>query len=138
VSPALDTLVALIGYWVDDPDSDVVYAEEVDGRWATRMLQQCREATTVWWEVGQRTITVEAYVLPSPAVNHDAVYRLCLIRNASAFRVHFALDAEEALVLRARIPVEESRPEVLDQVLAEIYQQVELSFRPLARLAFGS
>jgi hypothetical protein len=75
-------------------------------------------------------------VLPAPTDNHAEVYRLCLIRNASALRVHFALDAEEAIVLRARVPVEEATADVLDQVLAEIHQQVELSFRPLVRMAF--
>jgi D-inositol-3-phosphate glycosyltransferase len=50
--PARDTLVALIDAWVADPDGDVVYAEEVEGRWATRLRQECREATTIWWDVG--------------------------------------------------------------------------------------
>jgi hypothetical protein len=136
VSQARDTLVALIDAWVADPDGDVVYAEEVEGRWATRLRQECREATTIWWDVRQRTVTAEAYVLPAPTGNHADVYRLCLIRNASALRVYFALDAEEAVVLRARIPVEDATPDVLDQVLAEIHQQVELSFRPLVRMAF--
>jgi hypothetical protein len=136
VSQARDTLVALIDAWVADPDGDVVYAEEVDGRWATRLRQECREATTIWWDVRQRTVTAEAYVLPAPATNHAEVYRLCLIRNASALRVSFALDGEEAIVLRARVPVEQATAEVLDQVLAEIHQQVELSFRPLVRMAF--
>jgi hypothetical protein len=134
--PARDTLVALIDAWVADPDGDVVYAEEVEGRWATRLRQECREATTIWWDVGQRTVTAEAYVLPAPTDNQAEVYRLCLIRNASALRVHFALDAEEAIVLRARVPVEQATADVFDQVLAEIHQQVELSFRPLARMAF--
>jgi hypothetical protein len=66
------------------------------------------------------------------------VYRLCLIRNAGALRVHFALDREHAIVLRAKIPVEVATEETLDQVLAEIHQQVELSFRPLVRMAFGN
>jgi hypothetical protein len=132
-----DILIEAIQVWVDDPESDVVYAEEVEDRWATRMRQECREATTVWWHVGQRTLTAEAYVLPAPITNHADVYRLCLKRNAAVLRAHFALDAEEAVVLRARIPLELVSAEVLDQVLAEIYQQVELSFRPLARLAFS-
>jgi hypothetical protein len=138
VPPPGDVLTSLIAAWVADPEGDVVYAEEVDGRWATRMRQECREATTIWWEVGQRTITAEAYVLPGPEQNHADVYRLCLIRNAGALRVHFALDREHAIVLRAKIPVEVATEETLDQVLAEIHQQVELSFRPLVRMAFGN
>jgi hypothetical protein len=75
VPPPGDVLTSLIAAWVADPEGDVVYAEEVDGHWATRMRQECREATTIWWEVGQRTITAEAYVLPEsrrrvPTVSH--------------------------------------------------------------------
>ena len=53
--------------WVADPDSDVVYAEKVEGRLAVRMRQQVREATTVWFWVGDRSLIAEAYVIPAPA-----------------------------------------------------------------------
>ncbi|HJR87615.1 MAG TPA: YbjN domain-containing protein [Acidimicrobiia bacterium] len=121
-----------IADWVDDPVSDVVYAEEVEGRFAVRMRQTVREATTVWFMVGQRSLIAEAYVLP--ALEHPAgAHRLALIRNHQSFRVNFALDSEEALVLRARIPLERVTAEELSYVLAEIYQTIELSFRSLLR-----
>ncbi|HEY7584554.1 MAG TPA: hypothetical protein VIB78_13160 [Acidimicrobiia bacterium] len=121
-----------IAEWVNDPASDVVYAEEVEGRFAVRMRQTVREATTVWFTVGQRSLIAEAYVLP--ALEHpEGAHRLALIRNHSSFRVNFALDAEEAIVLRARIPNERVSAEELSYVLAEIYQTIELSFRSLLR-----
>ena len=118
--------------WVRDPDSDVVYAEEIDGRLAVRMTQTVREATTVWFSVGQRSLIAEAYVLPE-LPRAEAAHRLALIRNHDSFRVAFALDREEALVLRARLPLERVTAEELSFVLAEIYQTIEASFRPLLR-----
>lgn len=129
-------LTATIDSWVADPESDVVYAEWVPnappegGRWAVRMLQQVREATTVWFWVGERSLVAEAYVVPAPEVA-EPVYRQALIRNGRSFRVNFALDAEGALVLRSRLPVERVSAEELSYLLAEIYETIELSFRPM-------
>lgn len=127
---ALMTLAATIATWVADPDSDVVYAEWVEDRWAIRMLQQVREATTVWFWVGDRSLIAEAYVLPSPE-HAEPVYRQALFRNGRTFRTHFALDVEGAVVLRARLPVERVTSEELSYLIAEIYEAVELSFRSM-------
>ena len=129
---ARSILLRSIADWVNDPDSDVVYAEEVEGRFAVRMRQAVREATTVWFTVGQRSLVAEAYVLPA-LENPERAHRLALVRNHTSFRVNFALDPEEAIVLRARIPIERVTAEELSYVLAEIYQTIELSFRSLLR-----
>lgn len=123
--------------WLADPDSDVVHAEPVEGRWAVRMRQTVRDATTVWWEVGQRTVALEAYVLPPTREGAEEVYRLCLARNNDTWRVRWALDREGAVLLRARLAGGEVSHEVLDAVLGEVYQQVEVTFPALVRLAFG-
>ena len=131
------TLVQAISSWVADPESDVEYSEEVEGRWAVRMRQSVRSATTVWWTVGDRSIIAEAYVLPAPPASQAEVYRLCLLRNHRLWRCHFALDREGAVVLTGRLAASEVSPESLDLLLGEIYEAVELSFRPLAMMAFS-
>lgn len=134
--PGRSVLEASIRRWLDDPESDVVYAEEVEGRWAVRMNQTVRDATTVWWEVGDYTISAEAYVLPGPAAD-PAAYRLVLARNHSTWRAHFALDHEGAFVIRGRVDAAAGFEE-LDMLLGEIYALVESTFRPLVRLAFAT
>lgn len=134
---ASEILEDVIRSWVEDPESDVEYAELVEGRWAVRVRQTVREATTVWWTVGERSLVAEAYVVPAPVVDPAGAFRLCLLRNARTWRTHFALDGEGAIVLRGRIGVEEVTPERLDLILAEVYDMVELSFRPLVRMAMG-
>lgn len=132
--PAL--LSRAIDDWLGDPDSDVVYAELVEGRWAVRMRQTVREATTVWWEPGDYSLAVEAYVIPAPVLDPGPSHRLALARNHAAWRVHFAVDREGALVLRGRISNQSLTRLELDLVLGEIYQTIEVSFRPLVAAAF--
>jgi hypothetical protein len=137
VRGAAELLEASIERWVEDPESSVEYAEQVEGRWATRMRQEVRDATTVWWEPGQRTLRVEAYVAPSPPKGREDVYGMCLMRNARSYRTWFALDAEGGIVIRSRIANEDVEPIVLDQVLGEIYEQIELTFSHVIRLGFS-
>ena len=75
-------------------------------------------------------------MLPAPERNEGECYRLALGRNRSTFRCWYALDVDGGVVLRARLLNEEITPRVLDSVLGEMYEQVELTFRPLLRLAF--
>jgi Putative bacterial sensory transduction regulator len=132
-------LEATFRRWLEDPESDVVHVEQVNEsgiapsmqRWAVRMRQTVLDATTVWWEIGQRSLRCEAYVLPAPERDPSEVHRQCLVRNATAWRVHFLVDREGAVVLRGRLPLARVSTEELDLVLGEIYETIEVSFRPL-------
>lgn len=135
---ATETLWLAIDRWIADEESTVEYAEQVDERIAVRMRQETRDASTVWWSPGQRSLTAELYVIPVPEVDRESVYRLALDRNRSTYRVHYALARDGGIVLKSRIPNEDVDFALLDAVLGELYDQVELSFRPFVRLAFGA
>lgn len=124
-----------IRLWLDDEEGSVEYAEEVEGRWAVRMRQETRDATTIWFTIGQRSLEFEAYVLPEPR-EPAGVHRQALARNARAWRCFFALDAENAVVLRGRLATDLVTVEELDRVLGEVYETIELAFRPMARTGF--
>jgi len=118
--------------WLADPESSVEYAEEVEGRWAVRMRQQARDATTVWFTIGQRSIEYEASVLPA-AEGGSELFEQALHRNMKAWRAYFALDQEGELVLRGRLAQSHLTDLELDLVLGEIYDAIEVAFRPLLR-----
>lgn len=124
-----------IRLWLDDEEGSVEYAEEVEGRWAVRMRQETRDATTVWFDVGERSLEFEAYVLPEPRAPAE-VHRLALKRNAGAWRCFFSLDAENAVVLRGRLASDRVTLDELDRVLGEVYESIELAFRPMLRAGF--
>jgi hypothetical protein len=119
---------------VADPESDIVAAEEYEGRWAVRMRQGARDFTTVWFEVGDLTVGYEAYVLPSPPRNQGRIYRQLLGRNLRAYRCFFALDRDGDVYLRGRLALTELSPESVDEVLGAVYEMIELSFRSLVQL----
>jgi len=125
-----EILVARIEQWLDDPDSSVEYAEELEGRWAVRMRQQVRDATTVWFTVLERSLEYEAYVIPVPPESVE-ILRQALMRNQRAWRAFFAIDAEGDLLLRGRLPADRVTLLELDRVLGEIYETIELSFRAM-------
>jgi len=131
------TLEACISSWLEDPGSSVEYAEEVEGRWAVRMRQEARDATTVWFDVGDRSLSFEAYVLPVPE-GRGPVYQQALGRNMRSWRAFFALDREGGLVLRGRMPEAQVTRRELDLALGEIYESIEVAFRPLLRAAYHS
>lgn len=131
-----DALEARIAAWVEDPESAVEYAEEVEGRWAVRMRQQVRDATTVWFEVGERSLWFEAYVLPAPP-SPAGVHRQALVRNVRAWRAFFAVDGEGAIVLRGRLAADRVTMDELDRVLGEVFETIELAFRPMVQAGFG-
>lgn len=124
-----------IRLWLADPESSVEYSEELEGRVAVRMRQQARDATTVWFEVGERSLRFEAYFMPAP-LEPGEVHRQALVRNSGSWRVFFAVDQEEALVLRGRIAADRVTLEELDFVLGEVYEMVEVAFKPMIRAGF--
>lgn len=130
-------LGVLFAGWVADPDSDVVAAELVERRWAVRMAQQTRDFTTVWVTPGDLTVAFEAYVLPAPPRRMEEVYHQLLVRNNRAWRVHFALGRDGGIYLFGRVEAGHATEETLQYVFAEIYELVELSFRPLIRTGFA-
>lgn len=133
---AWDLVASVTGDWVEDPSSDVVFAGEHEGRWAVRMAQQVRDFTTVWFEVGDRTVGYESFVLPRPPLRQAEIHRQLLARNLRLWRAHFSIDKNGDIVLTGRLSLTELRAEVLDEVLGAVYEAVEVSFRSLLRLGF--
>lgn len=123
--------------WLDDQESSVLYAEEVEGRWAVRMSQETRDATTVWFDIGERSLQFEAYFMPAPN-DPIEVHRQALVRNHSTWRVFFAVDREGAVLLRGRLAEAQVSLEELDLVLGEIYEMVEVAFRSMINAGFPS
>jgi hypothetical protein len=133
---ARTTLEAVTTAWVEDPESDVVWAGEHERRWGIRMAQHARDFTTIWFDVGERTLSVAAYLLPDPPRGHAEIYRLCLLRNASSWPVAISLDPRGDLYVRGRLRLSEVAPDTIDGLVGAVYEIVELTFKPLVRIGF--
>ena len=123
--------------WVEDEESAVVWSGEYEGRPGLRMSQETRDFTTLWFDVGERTVGLEAYLLPAPQVHREEVYRQCLFRNRRSWPVSIAVDREGDLYIVGRIPLELFDRTHIDQAVGAVYELVDLSFRPLVRIGFS-
>lgn len=130
-------IIEMTAEWVDDEESAVVWSGEYEGRLGLRMSQETRDFTTLWFEIGQRTVGLEAYLLPAPQVHREEVYRQCLFRNRRSWPVSIAVDRDGDLYIGGRISLDLLDRARLDQAVAAVYELVDLSFRSLVRIGFS-
>ena len=107
-------------------------------RWVARVEGEEKANFAVWFQLRQRSLHVETYVLPAPEENVAAAYEYLLRRNATMHGFRFAIGAEDAVFLLGEIPVEWIDDDELDRLLGSTYAYVEQAFRPAMRLAFAS
>lgn len=124
--------------WANDPNSDVVWCGEHDGRWGIRMAQQTRDFTTVWFHIGEITIGYEAYLLPPPRHHESDVLMYCLKRNSKSWPAYIAADDRGELYIKGRIPVAHIDETDVETAVGAVYGLVEVAFRPLLRLGYTS
>src|SRR5690606_14177231 len=92
----------------------------------------------VWFQLRQRSLHVETYVLPEPEEDVAQALEYLLRRNLKMHGFRFAIGAEDAVYLVSEIPVEWVDDDELDRLLGSTYAYVEQAFRPAMRLAFAS
>ena len=107
-------------------------------RWYVRMRGEDKEYITVWLTLGQRTLRYEAYVMPAPEENPDALYENLLRRNEHLVGLHFAIGVESAVFLRGDLPLQALSEAELDRIIGSLYATTEQCFRSLLRIGFAS
>ncbi len=122
--------------WLADPESTVEWAGRYENRWGIRLRQEARQATTIWFSIGDRTVGYEAYLLPKPRYRREEVYRRCLARNHRSWPASISVDDRGDLIIRGRIPLSDLSRLRLDEAVGAVFQVVELSFRSLAGAGF--
>lgn len=129
----------LAGFQAENPAIEAIDRGDGDeARWYVRMHGEAKEHTTIWLTLGQRTLQYEAYVMPAPLENVDAVYESALRRNERMVGAHFAIGVEDALFLRGELPLVALVEAELDRVIGSLYAYVEQSFPSLIRLGYAS
>lgn len=117
----------------------VVADEETDvDRWFVRVRGEAKDVYSVWFEVGQRTLAYETFVMPAPEENHAAFYEQLLVRNDRFRDLAFTIGEERAIFLKGRIELAHVSGESLDRALGSIHAAVEQSFRPALQIGFAS
>ena len=107
-----------------------------EARWAVMLPGEVRQAIPVAIEVGERSCTLTSFLMRGPRRGAGALHRLLLRRNLGTARVRFCLDADDDVVLLARLPLAGTTVEELEGVLGELLSVGDQSFEPLVHLGY--
>jgi len=113
---------------------------EYDGelrRWYVRFGCDGRDATTIYFDLHQRSLRYEVYFLPDPPTNQLELYAWLLRRNHTMYGARFSIGPDGDIYLVGRIPLEHLNEEELDRIIGVIYELVESWFQPAVRIAFA-
>jgi hypothetical protein len=141
----LDALEARIDAWLaaqlaENPVVAAVDRDRTPGerRWFVRVNGEQKDVFTVWFQLRQRTLHYETYVMPAPEENHASFYEHLLRRNLKLYGGAFAIGDEDAIFLVGQIDNASVNDDELDRVLGSLYAWVEQCFRPALRIGFAS
>lgn len=112
------------------------YDEELK-RWYVRFECDGRDATTIYFDLHQRTLRYEIYFMPDPPQNHHELYRWLLRRNHTLYGARFSLGPDGDIYFAGRLALEYLSEEELDRIIGILYETVETWFQPAIQMGFG-
>ena len=107
-------------------------------RWYVRFTCDGRDATTIYFDLHQRTLRYEVYFLPIPPDNLLELYEFLLKRNHSMYGARFSLGPDGDVYLVGRVALEHLTVEELDRIIGVLYELTERWFQPVVKLAYGN
>ena len=110
-------------------------------RWYVRFTCDARDATTIYFDLHERTLRYEVYFLPAPptatAEAEAELYAFLLKRNHSMYGARFSLGPDGDIYLVGRLGLEHLTEEELDRIIGVLYELTERWFQPVVQLAYG-
>lgn len=132
---------ALIDAHLTGPVAAESYVQHVEydpelRRWYVRFTCEGRDATTIYFDLHERTLRYEVYFLPDPPSNHLELYEYLLRRNHSMYGARFSIGGDGDLYLVGRVALEHLTVTELDRIIGVLYELVERWFQTVVGIAF--
>jgi len=106
--------------------------------WYVRLDGEIKQHFSAEFTLGQRTLVCESYFMPEPEENREQVFAQLLVRNRTMHPLSFVIGGENAVYLRGQVDNRDVDAEVVDRLLAAVYEYTEQFFLPAMRLGFES
>ena len=143
ISPeALAAAHALVATHLEGPVAAESYIQTVEydpelRRWYVRFTCDGRDATTIYFDLHERTLRYEVYFLPLPPEHHLELYEFLLKRNHTMYGARFSLGPDGDVYLVGRVALEHLTVDELDRIIGVLYELTERWFQPVVKLAYG-
>jgi hypothetical protein len=106
------------------------------GEHVVRLPGEAKLWTTVSVLVGERALSVSAFVVRNPDENHARFYRWLLARNARLPGIAFAVDRSGDVFLVGRLPLRGVTAQTFDELLGAVLATADSCFDELLALGF--
>lgn len=106
-------------------------------RWYVRFTCDARDATTIYFDLRERTLRYEVYFLPAPPEPSAELFRFLLQRNHSMYGARFSLGPDGDIYLVGRLALEHLSEQELDRIIGVLYELTERWFQVVVQLAYG-
>ena len=140
----------LVGAHLEGPVAAESYIQHVEydpelRRWYVRFTCDGRDATTIYFDLHERTLRYEVYFLPMPESRSKArsrrvcaeLYEFLLRRNHTMYGARFSLGPDGDIYLVGRVALEHLTVDELDRIIGVLYELTERWFQPVVQLAYG-
>jgi Putative bacterial sensory transduction regulator len=133
---------ALLSAHLEGPVAAEEYVQTVEydpelRRWYVRFTCDARDATTIYFDLHERTLRYEVYFLPAPPEPTTDLYEFLLRRNHPMYGARFSLGPDGDIYLVGRVALEHLTVEELDRIIGVLYELTERWFPPVVQLAYG-
>jgi hypothetical protein len=134
----------LISAHLEGPVAAESYVQHVEydpelRRWYVRFTCDGRDATTIYFDLHERTLRYEVYFLPlpDPPASRGEIYDYVLRRNHTMYGARFSIGPDGDLYLVGRTALEHLTVDELDRIIGVLYELTERWFQPVVQLAYG-
>ena len=131
---AMDAAPPDIALHLDEIGADAERLAERE--WAVRLPSAKRGAVTAGLVVGERTLTLRAFVVRGPDRDHEGVYRRLLHKNLSTRAWRFAIDDDGDVFAVADAPLAGLDADVLDGLLGALCTLIDETYESVVRMGF--
>lgn len=109
-----------------------------DGEYVVVLPGEKKLKTVVSLLVGDRDVSVSAFVVRNPDENHEAVYRFLLQRNLRmrAGNLAYAIDSPGDVYVVGSLPLEAVHETSLDELFGAVIEAADAPFNELLALGF--
>jgi hypothetical protein len=140
--PGIEAAHALVSAHLERTVAAEPYIQTVEydpeiRRWYVRFTCDARDATTIYFDLHERTLRYEVYFLPAPPEPTAELYGFLLERNHGMYGARFSLGPDGDIYLVGRVALEHLSIEELDRIIGVLYELTERWFPPVVQLAYG-
>lgn len=107
-----------------------------DGEWVLVLPGDKKLKTVCSLLVGERDLSVTAFVIRHPDENHEEFYRVLLTRNLRTPGLAYAIDGSGDVFVVGRLPLRAVDADALDQLLGVVLEACDGAFNELLALGF--